>query len=862
MVKAAKRVFVLFLALLMALSLAGCGREPTPDPKQTFVQANAGRSNVSVLSGGGSQPLLPAQSVQLLPGDGVDVDATGQALLRFSDFLTVEVLRDGELVVKELDLSDQSALAVFGASGGALVNDMAPGSAEVKRRVTIETEFALITATGTKFMVAKEANSPLEWIFGLDAGPDDLYIRSKSDRDPANRQPVESGVARWVAPIGSPSPGIKYDVANVAKWLAGVEAGSPVPEVGEVLWPQADLRMDTGKMPMSALNGDAFSVEGVTISWQVTTDFGKAVYTRQDCNGDTIDDVVVENGVMEMDFRAMLSRVSGLDVTLMALDGGARGTVQTFDPAKQEIARQSFDIPAGSGQIVSTRSDQPYHYARINLERGCFLGISLPPAPPMADGSGPTKVDPVPAVDVWPPGSASPANTCEIVYQGADGLNLRTGPGTVYDPPITPLYAGTLLEPFARSDDGRWIQVRVVDSEEMEGWVSGGQAYVRCELAIGDLPVGRIPALPTPAPTPTPQAYVRIDQPGDNSTTTATGFLLAGESSFPIDGTLNILIESADGQPIQTDSVTVESRGGQPYSEDPAFFQKQIFVDTALPQPVRVRVQHLSATDSSVVAEDSVLLRPLAADNLKTRRPSANGLAEAWPVNSDGYSGFQVAMQIDGLPYEWQLLQSEFSVLPVELTAPVGGDDCGVSTPGLSASFTDLAAQAIFAYDNAGLYAAFFVQDDTYVGYSGADERFFLGDSPQIILDLDLGGDLTTTTNSADDVQIDLHPGDFLEGAGENARAALWRLDTLTSQPLDAAVASSQAGFGYFVEAAIPWSSLGLSGPPPWGLGLAASVSDNDTPGANQQQCMISMAPNRDFRNPTTWGTLDLVVFQ
>ncbi len=306
----------------------------------------------------------------------------------------------------------------------------------------------------------------------------------------------------------------------------------------------------------------------------------------------------------------------------------------------------------------------------------------------------------------------------------------------------------------------------------------------------------------------------------------------------------------------------VDSRGGQPYSSDPAFFQKQIFVDTSLPDNVRVRVQQLSARDNSVVAEDSVLLRPLAADNSKTRRPSANGVAQAWPVNGDGYSGFQVDMNIDGLPYEWQLLQSEFNVLPVDLTAPVDGTNCPVSTPGFSTRQPDLAAQAFFAYDYAALYVAFFVQDDTYVGYSGADERFFLGDSPQIILDLDLGGDLTTPTNSADDVQIDLHPGEFLEGAGDNARAALWRLDTLTSQPLDAAVASSSSGLGYFVEAAIPWSSLGLSGPPPWGLGLAASVSDNDVFGTNQQQCMLSMAPNREYQDPTTWGTLDLVIFQ
>ena len=61
---------------------------------------------------------------------------------------------------------------------------------------------------------------------------------------------------------------------------------------------------------------------------------------------------------------------------------------------------------------------------------------------------------------------------------------------------------------------------------------------------------------------------------------------------------------------------------------------------------------------------------------------------------------------------------------------------------------------------------------------------------------------------------------------------------------------------GYFLEAALPWTSLGLPPLPGARLGLAASVSDNDTPGTDVQECMISTAPQRDWQDPTTWGTL------
>jgi len=68
-------------------------------------------------------------------------------------------------------------------------------------------------------------------------------------------------------------------------------------------------------------------------------------------------------------------------------------------------------------------------------------------------------------------------------------LNLRTGPGVAYGPPIAALPAGTQLEPLARSAYLPWIQVRVQGSGQV-GWVYADLPYASCNFALADLPPG------------------------------------------------------------------------------------------------------------------------------------------------------------------------------------------------------------------------------------------------------------------------------------------------------------------------------------------------------------------------------------
>jgi hypothetical protein len=654
------KIVLLFVILLVA----ACGGNSTP-AQPAFVQANADRTNVTVQLSGSSQPLRPSESARLQTGDGVQVDEGGRALLRFSDFLTVEVLRAGDLQVQQLALSDRSALAVFGQSGGAFVNELEPGAGGIDRRVTVESDFAIITATGTRFMVVKEANSPLEWLFGVDAGADDLTVQAKNDpsRSAPTIKPMESGMARWIAPLGVPSAGVSYDVAAVDAWLAAVERGDPVQEIGEVLWPHADARMSTDVMTATLQPGMTMDMGGVSVAAEEESAFGRAGYTPKDCNGDGFNDIYVQNGIIRLDFRNLLSRVRGLDVTIVARTGPANGSVTVLDPAKEAINRVAFDIPPGQGKIVSLRSNEPYHYADIAIADGCFLGFSL--TPPGAENE---RSRPVPAVDAWPPVAPTPEPTATLTPT----------------PKPTP-------------------------------------AYTR----------------PTPAPTAIPRTGAEMQAPG-------------------------------------------------------------------------------------------------------------------------------AAVKIDGNTEDWQIVARQTQATWTSFDTIVYDQNCAQRYPysPRSATYlrtlTDLASQALFAYDDNYLYVAFVVADDGFVGYTGGNLNFFQSDSPQLSLDLDLDGDANTTTTNADDKQIDFRVG--IEGPGDNPAIAFWDLGPgrAQSRQLDAPVAAVATDAGYFLEAAIPWDVLGLKPVAGLRLGVAVSVSDNDTPGTNVQECMISTAPKREWANPTTWGVLIL----
>lgn len=87
------------------------------------------------------------------------------------------------------------------------------------------------------------------------------------------------------------------------------------------------------------------------------------------------------------------------------------------------------------------------------------------------------------------------------------GINLRSGPGTAYEPPIGTLPGGTTLVPIsyvARGfPQGEWLEVQIPNGQM--AWVTGGAQFVRCTVELASLPFPAvIPATPRPTATLTP----------------------------------------------------------------------------------------------------------------------------------------------------------------------------------------------------------------------------------------------------------------------------------------------------------------------------------------------------------------------
>jgi hypothetical protein len=200
------------------------------------------------------------------------------------------------------------------------------------------------------------------------------------------------------------------------------------------------------------------------------------------------------------------------------------------------------------------------------------------------------------------------------------------------------------------------------------------------------------------------------------------------------------------------------------------------------------------------------------------------------------------APQIDGDIAEW-------GPLPYSINQAVFKPENWAGPADQSANFT-------LAWDAANLYLAAHVIDDVHA-QTQTGETIFRGDSLEILLDADLAGDFGAHSLSADDFQLGLTPGAQNGGGPE---AYLWFPRSKAGPPSGVTIAArpDEAGSGYFLEAAIPWSAFGLTPAASNRYGFALSSSDNDTPGAAEQQSMISTSPTRSLSDPTTWGMLVL----
>ncbi|HET6312926.1 MAG TPA: protein kinase, partial [Chloroflexia bacterium] len=175
----------------------------------------------------------------------------------------------------------------------------------------------------------------------------------------------------------------------------------------------------------------------------------------------------------------------------------------------------------------------------------------------------------------------------------------------------------------------------------------------------------------------------------------------------------------------------------------------------------------------------------------------------------------------------------------------------------------DLSAQFQFAWDDTNFYVAAVITDDVHVQFAGTrGYDLFKGDDIEMWFDLDLAGDFDKPhdfvkgTNSGDDFQLGLSPGDFGELLPE---AVFWdpQRNADRNKLVSVAVQKRLTNNGYTLEAAIPWLAFGNFRPQPgMAIGFVASAGDNDQAGKAIQEIMVSTSPNMQWRKPATFGNL------
>lgn len=478
----------LFLLLGACIPLSAEG-SPTPTPNATPVAlAGASENQVIKFDRFDREAAMAApETADLFVGEGIAVDERGKAQLTFlQDLLTVEVLRQGELHVKETSLTGNETLLTLYQGVGVLFNDF-DSSKAIGARLDVDTDFSRVTVRGTQFLVIREAHTPLEWIIVLEGHENAVEVTANG-----TTTAVTTNQAVWVAPIGPPGPVVAVDGATVQAWLEAVRNGDPVAEIGEVVWARATGKV-AADLPDPLLIDTPFMYGDVEIRLDP-----RGRYERMDCNSDGRADIWLENGRLLLDLRHIQNRVR--DVQVVVRNDGAAGTAvfTGFNPEGRVRPIAQTVAAQGSGAmetLVLASQQEPFHFADLEMASGCFLGLDLTPT---QNDAAPQPVATTPAPGLV----AEPASPITPTFTSTPTVQIRPFAGCVVAPPpgwvLYTIQPGNTLFSLAGRTAAGVAQVKQVNCLVGDGLQAGQQLW------LPQLPPFVTPPTPTFTPTPSP----------------------------------------------------------------------------------------------------------------------------------------------------------------------------------------------------------------------------------------------------------------------------------------------------------------------------------------------------------------------
>lgn len=255
-------------------------------------------------------------------------------------------------------------------------------------------------------------------------------------------------------------------------------------------------------------------------------------------------------------------------------------------------------------------------------------------------------------------------------------------------------------------------------------------------------------------------------------------------------------------------------------------------------QPFNPLTAQPSSTASWVPTVSGDFLEP-PSNATTTPRPGGGPLVHPGPKVVAMY--VSPAPVIDGDYTEWTGVSYSISQL-------IYGPDYYLGSQDVSGKFQ-------VGWDAAYLYIGVEVTDNTFVQNSSG-ELLYLGDSLEILIDADVSGDYYNNSLNNDDYQLGFSPGSA-QTAGL-PETFVWFPLTKMGSTSKVDVAFVITADGYKMEAAVPWSLIGVTAAVDQHFGFAISISDNDAVGENWQQSMVSNVGTRHLLDPTSWGDIVL----
>ncbi|MCE7987816.1 MAG: SH3 domain-containing protein [Caldilinea sp. CFX5] len=277
--------------------------------------------------------------------------------------------------------------------------------------------------------------------------------------------------------------------------LAGIElAASGV----YTLWVGGERRSDRGIYSLTLTTVvtpvtetvDGWLAYGATVTGTVRNRAG-ALWAFRGCAGDQITATMSSSA-----FTPYLElSIDGADEPLLIAEAGTENQAQLTGVTLTETHTYLL-LTTGAN-----RSDRG-GYTLTLTGNGIMAAPPITPVAAIASVTPTPTALPVPTATATPSATPTPTTAPALCTVRMEGLNLRSGPGTIYEPPIGALSAGATLRMVARNGNNSWVQVEVIPGGQV-GWVAAGAQYIQCSSPISLLPLGVIPPTPTPHPTPT-----------------------------------------------------------------------------------------------------------------------------------------------------------------------------------------------------------------------------------------------------------------------------------------------------------------------------------------------------------------------